>query len=125
MCWPKQHVHSLEVPYGKLFSLATRYELLVMHMGNIAAFGNGLSNPLLTLFFGDMIDSLTEDVRAFQLLALCCSFARSAEVLELLADLHDHCVRASNVAPKLVASYAGTPLPHRSTIKSRDGEKAS
>jgi len=50
-----------KVPYGKLFSLATRYELLVMHMGNIAAFGNGLSNPLLTLFFGDMIDSLTED----------------------------------------------------------------
>eukprot|EP00971_Amphidinium_carterae_P018743 369521-Amphidinium_carterae.1 len=49
------------VGYWKLFSLATRFELLVLHVGNLAAFGTGIANPLMCLFFGEMIDSLTEE----------------------------------------------------------------
>ncbi|CAL8990951.1 unnamed protein product [Prunus brigantina] len=45
------------VPYYKLFSFADPLDYLLMSVGTISAIGNGASFPLMTIIFGDVINS--------------------------------------------------------------------
>jgi len=55
------------VPLYKLFSFADPFDRLLMFVGTVGAIGNGISMPLMTLIFGNMINafggsSSTEEV---------------------------------------------------------------
>lgn len=45
------------VPLYKLFSFADPLDQLLMLVGTVGAIGNGISMPLMTLIFGNMIDA--------------------------------------------------------------------
>ncbi|KAG7595575.1 P-loop containing nucleoside triphosphate hydrolase [Arabidopsis suecica] len=45
------------VPFYKLFAFADSFDVLLMICGSIGAIGNGVCLPLMTLLFGDLIDS--------------------------------------------------------------------
>jgi len=45
------------VPLYKLFSFADPLDHLLMFLGTVGAFGNGISMPLMTLIFGNMINA--------------------------------------------------------------------
>jgi len=45
------------VPLYKLFSFADSLDHLLMVLGTVGAIGNGISMPLMTLIFGNMIDA--------------------------------------------------------------------
>lgn len=45
------------VPLYKLFSFADPLDRLLMFLGTVGAFGNGVSLPLMTLIFGNMINA--------------------------------------------------------------------
>ncbi|KAL8468366.1 hypothetical protein ACS0TY_031549 [Phlomoides rotata] len=46
-----------KVPFHKLFSFADRLDVLLMAVGSISAVANGVSQPLMTLIFGQLINS--------------------------------------------------------------------
>ncbi|XWS12436.1 hypothetical protein CRYUN_Cryun37aG0088600 [Craigia yunnanensis] len=46
-----------KVPFYKLFSFADRLDLVLMIVGAIGAIGNGITQPLMTLIFGQLINS--------------------------------------------------------------------
>ncbi|KAL0436044.1 UNVERIFIED_CONTAM: ABC transporter B family member 4 [Sesamum radiatum] len=48
------------VPFHKLFAFADSTDKILMIVGTIGAIGNGLSLPLMTILFGDLIDSFGE-----------------------------------------------------------------
>ncbi|KAF3945020.1 hypothetical protein ACB098_02G072200 [Castanea mollissima] len=50
------------VPYYKLFSFADHLDYLLMFVGTIGAVGNGISMPLMTMVFGDILDSFGRTV---------------------------------------------------------------
>ena len=45
------------VPYHKLFSFADFIDYVLMVVGTITAIGGGISMPLQTLIFGELIDT--------------------------------------------------------------------
>ena len=45
------------VPYYKLFSFADSTDIVLMIVGTLGAIGNGMGMPLMTLLFGQMINS--------------------------------------------------------------------
>ncbi|KAG4401519.1 hypothetical protein AAZX31_02G008000 [Glycine max] len=53
----KQKEKPETVPFHKLFAFADSTDILLMAVGTIGAIGNGLGLPLMTLLFGQMIDS--------------------------------------------------------------------
>ncbi|KAL0542708.1 hypothetical protein IC582_017782 [Cucumis melo] len=46
-----------KVPFYKLFTFADRFDNILMAVGSVCAVANGLSQPIMTLIFGKMIDS--------------------------------------------------------------------
>ncbi|XP_011079475.1 ABC transporter B family member 4 [Sesamum indicum] len=80
------------VPFYKLFAFADSIDKILMIVGTIGAIGNGLSLPLMTILFGDLIDSFgqtqTKDVVSavskvalkFVYLALGCGVAAFLQV---------------------------------------------
>ena len=50
-------VENQRVPFHKLFSFADRLDVILMIMGTIGAIANGLSQPLMTLIMGQLINS--------------------------------------------------------------------
>ncbi|XP_006396374.2 ABC transporter B family member 3 isoform X2 [Eutrema salsugineum] len=48
----------MSVPFYKLFAFSDSTDVLLMIVGSIGAIGNGLGFPLMTLFFGDLIDTV-------------------------------------------------------------------
>ncbi|KAF3967837.1 hypothetical protein CMV_008211 [Castanea mollissima] len=50
-------VENQRVPFHKLFSFADRLDVILMILGTIGAIANGLSQPLMTLIFGQLINS--------------------------------------------------------------------
>ncbi|PRQ45049.1 putative xenobiotic-transporting ATPase [Rosa chinensis] len=46
-----------KIPFSKLFSFADKTDVILMVVGTIGAIGNGSCMPLMTLLFGEMIDS--------------------------------------------------------------------
>lgn len=49
------------VPFHKLFSFADKIDILLMIIGTIGAIGNGLSMPLMTILFGDLVNSFGQN----------------------------------------------------------------
>ncbi|KAK4559526.1 hypothetical protein RGQ29_008657 [Quercus rubra] len=49
------------VPFQKLFSFADSTDILLMILGTIGAFGNGICMPLMTLLFGDLTNSFGQN----------------------------------------------------------------
>lgn len=45
------------VPYYKLFSFADSLDYLLIFVGTVGAIGNGMSLPLMTVIFGNLINS--------------------------------------------------------------------
>ncbi|KAL0805902.1 hypothetical protein Bca101_098393 [Brassica carinata] len=50
------------VPFYKLFSFSDVADVLLMIVGSIGAIGNGLGFPLMTLLFGDLIDTIGQNL---------------------------------------------------------------
>ncbi|KAK4399303.1 ABC transporter B family member 9 [Sesamum angolense] len=46
-----------KVPFYKLFSFADRLDVALMTIGTISAIGNGLTQPVMTVIFGQLINS--------------------------------------------------------------------
>lgn len=46
-----------KVPFYKLFSFADGWDIVMMISGTLAAIGTGLSMPLMTVIFGQLINS--------------------------------------------------------------------
>lgn len=46
-----------KVPFYKLFSFADSADIFLMIIGSFGAMGNGLALPLMTVLFGEMINS--------------------------------------------------------------------
>lgn len=59
----KQKEKPETVPFHKLFAFADSTDILLMAVGTIGAIGNGLGLPLMTLLFGQMIDSFGSNQR--------------------------------------------------------------
>ncbi|XP_027363070.1 ABC transporter B family member 21-like [Abrus precatorius] len=59
----KQKEKPETVPFHKLFTFADSTDILLMTVGTIGAIGNGLGLPLMTLLFGQMIDSFGSNQR--------------------------------------------------------------
>ncbi|KAI4383199.1 hypothetical protein MLD38_009066 [Melastoma candidum] len=49
------------VPFHKLFSFADSTDVLLMVIGTVGAVGNGLGMPLMTILFGQLIDSFGQN----------------------------------------------------------------
>ncbi|KAI3449330.1 hypothetical protein Pfo_005995 [Paulownia fortunei] len=49
------------VPFYKLFAFADSTDKILMIVGSIGAIGNGLSLPLMTILFGELIDSFGQN----------------------------------------------------------------
>ncbi|XP_019100296.1 PREDICTED: ABC transporter B family member 11-like isoform X1 [Camelina sativa] len=49
------------VPFYKLFAFADSFDVFLMICGSLGAIGNGVSIPLITLLFGDLIDSFGQN----------------------------------------------------------------
>ncbi|KAK7843585.1 abc transporter b family member 11 [Quercus suber] len=49
------------VPFRKLFSFADSTDILLMILGTIGAVGNGICMPLMTVLFGDLINSFGQN----------------------------------------------------------------
>lgn len=45
------------VPFLKLFSFADSYDFILMLVGSIGGIGNGVGMPLMTVLFGDLINT--------------------------------------------------------------------
>jgi ATP-binding cassette subfamily B (MDR/TAP) protein 1 len=54
----KEEQNTKTVPFLKLFSFADSRDVFLMIVGTIGAIGNGLGLPLMTIFFGEMINVL-------------------------------------------------------------------
>ncbi|XP_022761297.1 ABC transporter B family member 11-like [Durio zibethinus] len=50
------------IPYYKLFCFADSLDYLLMFLGSISAAGNGMCMPVVTIFFGELIDSVGNSV---------------------------------------------------------------
>ncbi|TKY52407.1 ABC transporter B family member 4 [Spatholobus suberectus] len=59
----KQKEKPETVPFHKLFAFADSTDILLMAVGTIGAIGNGMGLPLMTLLFGQMIDSFGSNQR--------------------------------------------------------------
>ncbi|KAG5622230.1 hypothetical protein H5410_007448 [Solanum commersonii] len=46
-----------KVSFFKLFSFADKFDVALMIIGTIGAIGNGLTQPLMTLIFGQLVNS--------------------------------------------------------------------
>ncbi|ESQ55972.1 hypothetical protein EUTSA_v10024241mg [Eutrema salsugineum] len=53
----KSRVQDEKVPFYKLFSFADRNDVVLMTVGTISAVANGLTQPLLTLLFGQIVNA--------------------------------------------------------------------
>ncbi|OIV91033.1 hypothetical protein TanjilG_16993 [Lupinus angustifolius] len=59
----KQKEKPETVPFHRLFSFADSTDILLMTVGTIGAIGNGLGLPIMTLLFGQMIDTFGSNQR--------------------------------------------------------------
>lgn len=65
-----------KVPFYKLFSFADGWDIVMMISGTLAAIGSGLSMPLSTVIFGQVINSFAgsnSDSFAHEVVKVCLS----------------------------------------------------
>lgn len=53
-----------KVAFHKLFTFADRLDVVLMIVGTLSAIGNGLAQPLMTLIFGQLINSFGSSDRS-------------------------------------------------------------
>lgn len=53
----KKRDEDQKVSFYKLFSFADKFDIALMIIGTIGAIGNGLTQPLMTLIFGQLVNS--------------------------------------------------------------------
>ncbi|XP_071713905.1 ABC transporter B family member 21-like isoform X2 [Rutidosis leptorrhynchoides] len=58
------------VPFYKLFAFADSTDYMLMLLGTIGAIGNGICMPLMTVLFGDVINSFGENQNSHHLVAV-------------------------------------------------------
>ncbi|RWW74139.1 hypothetical protein BHE74_00017953, partial [Ensete ventricosum] len=70
------------MPYHKLFSFADTADLALMLVGTVAAISNGVSLPLTTVLFGDMINTFgkTSDIKSLGQASPCTSAFAAGQV---------------------------------------------
>lgn len=49
------------VPFHKLFAFADSLDILLMIVGTVGSLGNGISMPLMTILFGDLINAFGQN----------------------------------------------------------------
>ncbi|KAL0398392.1 UNVERIFIED_CONTAM: ABC transporter B family member 9 [Sesamum radiatum] len=54
---PSEKKENQKVPFYKLFSFADRLDVALMTIGTVSAIGNGLTQPVMTVIFGELINS--------------------------------------------------------------------
>jgi hypothetical protein len=52
-----QELEKKKVPFFKLFAFADGFDVVMMIVGAVAAMANGMSQPMMTFIFGDVIDA--------------------------------------------------------------------
>ncbi|XP_052174976.1 ABC transporter B family member 11-like [Diospyros lotus] len=57
----KEHQSTKTVPFYKLFAFADSIDVTLMIVGTIGAVGNGLCMPLMTILFGELVDSFGQN----------------------------------------------------------------
>ena len=58
---PKQDAFSHEdISFLKIFTMADKWDYLLMFLGTAASVGSGVMQPLSNIFFGNMTDDLTD-----------------------------------------------------------------
>lgn len=57
----KRDEKTKRVPFYKLFSFADSLDILLMIIGSIGAIGNGIGTPIMTILFGDLVDSFGQN----------------------------------------------------------------
>lgn len=57
----KKKIVAKKVPFYKLFIFADGIDYALMFVGAITAIGNGISFPLMTLIFGEVVDTFGEN----------------------------------------------------------------
>lgn len=58
-----------EVPYYKLFSFIDSLDVMLMIVGTLGAIGNGVSFPVMTLLFGNIVNSFGDNPEDGEMLA--------------------------------------------------------
>lgn len=58
-----------EVPYYKLFSFIDSLDVMLMIVGILGAIGNGVSFPVMTLLFGNIVNSFGDNPEDGEMLA--------------------------------------------------------
>lgn len=56
----KKEEQKKSVPFYRLFSFADKADIALMLVGSLGALGNGAAMPLMTILFGQLIDSFGE-----------------------------------------------------------------
>ncbi|XP_042002674.1 ABC transporter B family member 4-like isoform X2 [Salvia splendens] len=59
--WSKEKTEEHAVPFHKMFAFADSFDKLLMIVGSIGAIGNGVSMPLMTVLFGELVDSFGQN----------------------------------------------------------------
>lgn len=72
------------VPFYKLFSFADSKDVILMILGSLGAIGNGISLPLMTIFFGNLIQSFGDA-------------STSHDVISEVSKVSLHCYLSFNV----------------------------
>ncbi|CAD5311532.1 unnamed protein product [Arabidopsis thaliana] len=62
------------VPLYKLFAFADSFDVFLMICGSLGAIGNGVCLPLMTLLFGDLIDSFGKNQNNKDIVDACLKF---------------------------------------------------
>lgn len=57
----ERNIDTKTISLYKLFSFADNTDKILMFLGAIGAFGNGLSLVILPVFFGDLVDSFGQN----------------------------------------------------------------
>lgn len=57
------------IPYYRLFSFLDSFDVMLMIIGTIGAIGNGVSLPVMTLLFGNIVNSFGDNPEHGEMLA--------------------------------------------------------
>jgi len=89
------------VPLYKLFAFADSFDVFLMICGSLGAIGNGVCLPLMTLLFGDLIDSFGKNQNNKDIVDVV-----SKVKIKTFFELFD-CVLRSHFSTNTVSSYIG------------------
>ncbi|XP_057790342.1 ABC transporter B family member 4-like [Salvia miltiorrhiza] len=86
------------VPFHKLFAFADSFDKLLMIVGSIGAIGNGISLPLMTILFGELVDSFGQN-QTDNVVSVVSKVALKFVYLAMGAALRHFCVSTFKFNP--------------------------